>query len=144
MRLKFLYERIINGNLIKAFESRLHDILWETIKSIKDPNESYKKCIAILTSVHDDFFPKNRIKVRHNKTSTLWITRGIAKSSKHKQKLSEKFPKNHTSGNEMNYKNYRRLIESVKRKSKRNFYSKQLMRSKEMLKNVANYEGSNR
>ena len=71
------------------------------MKSIKDPNESYKKFIAILTSIYDEFFPKIWIKVRHNKSSTPWITRGIAKS-KRKQKLYEKFLKNCTSEKEMN------------------------------------------
>ena len=64
---QFLYKRIINENLIKAFKSRLHEILWEIINSIKDLNESYKKFIAILTSVYSEVFPKNRINVRHSK-----------------------------------------------------------------------------
>ena len=124
---QFLYKRIINENLMKAYKSRLHEISWELIKSIKDPNESKKKFIAILTSIYDEFLPKHRIKARHNKNSTPWITRSIAKYSKPKQKLYEKFLKNRTSVNEMNYKNYRRLLESVKRKSKKFFHSKQLM-----------------
>ena len=89
-------------------------------------NESYKTFKAILTAVYDEFFPKSLIKVRHNKNSTLRITRHISKSSKHKQKLSEKFLKNRTLENEMNYKNYRRLFESVKQKSKKILYTKQL------------------
>ena len=97
------------------------------------PNESCKKFIAILTSIYHEFFPENRIVVRHNKKSTPWITRGIAKSSKCRQKLYEKFLINCTSENEMNYKNYRKLSESVKRKSKTFFYSKQ-SNSKEMVK----------
>ena len=40
---------------------------------------------------------------------------------KKKQKNYEKYLKCHTSESEMNYKNYRRLFKSVKRKSKRNF-----------------------
>ena len=112
---------------MKAYKSRLHEISWELIKSIKDPNESKKKFIAILTSIYDEFLPKHRIKARHNKNSTPWITRSIAKYSKPKQKLYEKFLKNRTSVNEMNYKNYRRLLESVKQKSKKIFHSKQLM-----------------
>ena len=39
---QFLYKRIINENLIKAFKSRLHETSLEIIKSIKDPNEFYK------------------------------------------------------------------------------------------------------
>ena len=88
---QFLYKGIINENQIKAFKSRLSEISWKIIKSIKDPKESYKKFIAILTSIYDEFFPKNQIKVRHNKNSTPWITKGIAKSSKRKQKLYKSF-----------------------------------------------------
>ena len=60
------------------------------------------KFIAILISVYDEFFSKSRIKVRHNKKSTPWITGRIAKSPKRKQKLHETFLKNRTSEIEMN------------------------------------------
>ena len=69
---------------MKAFKSRLGKISWKITKSTKDPNESYKKFIANLTTVYGEFFPKSRIKVRYNKNSTPWITRGIAKSPKRK------------------------------------------------------------
>ena len=93
LKLSFLHKRIINEPLIKAFKSRLHEVSCEIINSIKDPSESYKKFIAIPTSIYADFFPKNWIKVRHNKNSTPWLTRSIAKS-RGKQKLYEKFLKN--------------------------------------------------
>ena len=70
-------------------------------KSDKDPNESYKKFLSILTSPYEYFFPMIWIKVRHNKNTALWITRGIAKSSKCKQNQYEKFLKTCTSDNEM-------------------------------------------
>ena len=66
----FLYKRFINENRIKTVKSRLHEISWEIIKGIKDPNKSYKKFIAILTSKYDEFFSKSRIKVRHDKNLT--------------------------------------------------------------------------
>ena len=97
-KIQFLYKRIINENSIKVFKFKIHEISWGIIKSIKDLNESYKKFIAIITAIHDEYFPKSRIKVM----STPWITRGISKSSKRKQKLYEKFLKNRTSDNEMN------------------------------------------
>ena len=53
---------------------------------MQDPHKSYKKFIAIITQVYDKFFSKSRVKVRHNKNVGPWITRGIAKSSKRKQK----------------------------------------------------------
>ena len=122
-KIQFLYKRIINENLTKAFKSRLHEISWEIIKSIKDPNESYQKFIAILTSIYNDFL-KNRIKVRHNKNSTPRITRGIAKPSKRKQKLYEMFLKSRTSENEVNYKTKGGYLNLENESQKNFFYSK--------------------
>ena len=67
--------------------------------------------IAIVTLIYDKFWPKSRIKVRHNKSATSWIT------NKNCTEIVRKLSKNCNSENEMNYRNYRRLLESVKRKS---------------------------
>ena len=55
------------------------------------------------------------------------ITRGIAKSSKRKQKLYKKFLKNRTSEKEINFNKNRRLFESLKQMSKQFFYSNQFI-----------------
>ena len=46
------HKHIIYKNLIKAFKSRLREISREIIKSTKDPNESHKRFMAILTSAY--------------------------------------------------------------------------------------------
>ena len=48
-----------------------------------------------------------------------WITKGIKKSSKRKQRLYEKFLKNRTEKHELAYKIYERLFESIKKHSKK-------------------------
>ena len=53
-----------------------------------------------------------------------WITNGIAKSSKWKQKLYEKFLKHLTPINKANYKTYKNLFEIIKRSSKKGFIRK--------------------
>ena len=99
------------------------------IRRIKDPNEAYKRFIAIVTSIYEPFLPKSRIKIKKKKLNkTPWITRGIAQSSKRKQKLYKKLLINCTRENEMNYKNYRRLFKSVKQKSKIFFYLWKIMK----------------
>ena len=59
-----------------------------------------------------------------------WITKDIEKSSKKKQKLYDKFLKNRTSKNEETYQTYKNLFETIKRGSKKNFYSEKLQKSK--------------
>ena len=62
------------------------------------------------------------------------ITRDIAKASKKKQRLYEKFLKNRTPKNEETYKTYKNLFGTVKKRSKKTFYSRKLKKSKVMRK----------
>ena len=50
------------------------------------------------------------------------MTKGLVKSSKKKQRLYEKVLKNRNPEKELNYKQYRTLFESLKKKSKENYY----------------------
>ena len=63
------------------------------------------------------------VKVKFKSYQSPWITKGIAKSSKKKQKLYEKFLKNRTPKNEETYETYKNLFETIKRRSKKKFYS---------------------
>ena len=51
------------------------------------------------------------------------MTEGLVKSSKEKKKIYEKFLNNRNREKEMNYKQYKTLFESLKKKSKKNYYS---------------------
>ena len=59
-----------------------------------------------------------------------WITKGIAKSSKTKQKLYKKYLKRRTNETETAYKLYKNLFESIKRRSEQNYFSEKLLRFK--------------
>ena len=54
------------------------------------------------------------------------MTKGFLKSSKRKQKLCEKFLKKRTLRNESIYKAYKSLFESLKKNSKKDYYTKRL------------------
>ena len=54
------------------------------------------------------------------------MTKGLFKSSKQKQKLYEKFLEKGTPRNESIYKAYKSLSESLKKKSKKNYYARRL------------------
>ena len=57
-----------------------------------------------------------------------WVTKGIAKSSKKKQRLYEKYLKKRTPENEKIYKSYISLFESIKKKSNKLYYSEKLLK----------------
>ena len=72
----------------------------------------------------------DKVKVNFKSDQSPWITKGIAKPSKKKQRLYEKFLKNRTPKNEETYKTYKNLFETIKRRSKKKFYSEKLQKFK--------------
>ena len=75
-------------------------------------------------------FPKSEVKVKFKSDQSPWITKAIAKSSKKKQRLYEKFLNNRTPKNEEIYKTYKNIFETIKRRSKKKFYSGKLQEFK--------------
>ena len=51
------------------------------------------------------------------------MTKGLVKSSKKKQRFYKNFLKNSNPKKELNYKQYKTFFESLKKKSKKNYYS---------------------
>ena len=69
-----------------------------TLKKIEDPNKAYK-------------YLKLNSRVINQ---SPWITKGIAKLSKKKQRLHDKFLKNRTPKNEETYKTYKTYFKPLK------------------------------
>ena len=98
---------------------------------MEDPNKAYKDFLDIFTDIYDNSFPKSEVKVKFKSDESPWITKGIAKLSKKKQRLYEKFLKNRTPKNEETHKkNYKNLFETIKKRSKKKFYSEKLRKFK--------------
>ena len=75
-------------------------------------------------------FSKSEVKVKFKSDQSPWITIGIAKLSKKKQRLYEKFLKNRNPKNEDRYKTYKNLFETITRRSNKKFYSETLQKFK--------------
>ena len=65
------------------------------------------------------------MKVKTNQNP--WITKGIRKSFKKKEKLYEQFLKKRTPRGEQ-YRNYKNLFEIIKKKAKKIYYSNKLLK----------------
>ena len=64
---------------------------WGLLHTVKDWNEAYKTFLNVFTNLYEITFPIIKIKVNSKTRLSLWITHGILKPSKRKQKLYEKF-----------------------------------------------------
>ena len=129
-REEFIYKRNYSSNSIETFKQKLREVNWNEVKQSNNANESYAKFSEICTSLYEECFPKFKIKLNQRKNLSPWITKGIKKSSKRKQKLYEKFLKKRNAFNETAYKTYKNLFEAIKRKSKKNHYSQKILQFK--------------
>ena len=112
-----IYKRYINENSSQNFK---------TLIQSENPNESYNKTKFIST--YDEAFPKTKIKIKLKCFLSPWITKGLIKSSKRKQKLYEKYLKNKTYKNQTNYKISKNLLEMIKIRSKKLHYSNLILK----------------
>ena len=110
----YIYKRNINSETIEKINQKLYETDWNEAKSCKHPSESYEMFLTKFFSIYHDFFPKKKIRGKSKDIQSPWITAGIKKSSKRKQRLYEKFLKCRSERNEDEYKNYKRLFEIVK------------------------------
>ena len=116
-------KRNICDQSIKKLKQKLRDVTWNDIKTFDSVNPSYNRFLQIFLSLCNECFPKIKIKLKLQKHFRPWITIGIRKSSKRKQRLYEKFFKTRTAKSKAEYKTYKNMFETIKRKSKRNYYS---------------------
>ena len=67
-----------------------------------------------------------------------WITNGIKKPSKKERRLYQEFLKTITEKNESEYKNYKKLFESVKKRSKKLHFSRLILKYQNNIKKTWN------
>ena len=99
-------------------------------------NESYDQFIKQFNLIYDDCFPIKVIEIKAKNILSPWITKGIKKSSKRKQKLHGIFFKQRSPNNEKEYKDYKQLFEKIKKDSKRKYFQEKLSFYKKDIKNT--------
>ena len=125
---KYPCKRDFTEKAFNCFKQALFETSWDSVKNLKEPNEPYNKFLEIFIELYEEYFLIRKIKTKPKRALSPSITNGIAKSSKQKQNLYEKFLKHRTPINEANYKAYKNLFETIKRKSKKRFYSEKLIK----------------
>ena len=120
----YIYIRIVNDETIEAFTQNLYENNLNDIQSIRNSNDAYSIFLEKFRTMYDKHFPLKKIKLKTKDLKSHWITAGIKKSSKRKQHLYTKFLKNRNQKHETGCKNYKKLFESIKRRSKKLHFSK--------------------
>ena len=115
--------RVFNDRNTKNFKDNLNLTDWSIILETDDPNLSYTAFLKRFLKIYEESFPLKTIKIKRKQLLSPWITKGLNKSAKQKQKLYIKFLKHPTYVNETKYKDYKNLFEKIKNKSKIQHFS---------------------
>ena len=99
---EFIYKRRFSDQSIGTFNIRLREVNWSKVRQCRNANEAYI-FFNIIKLLYDECVPVAKIRLKQKKHFTPWITRGIKKSSKRKQKLYEKLLKHKTISNKEKY-----------------------------------------
>ena len=78
---------------MELFKQELYKTSWDDVINNKNPNDAYNYFSHKLIVLYDKHFPKQNIRIYIKDLQSPWLTRGIKKSSKRKQKLYIKFLK---------------------------------------------------
>ena len=133
----YVYKRVITNEATECSNQALYGSDWVETKACDDPSECYKLFSKKFLTIYENFFPRKKIKLKVKEIQSPWITSGIKKSSKRKQRLYEKFLKTRNQKSELEYKYYENLFETIKKRSKKLHYSKLIIKYKEnILKNM--------
>ena len=109
---------------ITSFKEQLSLLHWRHTDFNGTVNEIYDTFLETLTDIYDANFPIREYILKDKDIKSPWISKGLKKSSKTKQRLYIKFLKTKTLEDESKHKNYKRLFEKLRKKAKIAYYSK--------------------
>ena len=130
----YQYKIIIDNERITAFSQKLFEYDWKDIIAQNKLKEAYELFLKDFSTLYEAYFPLKKEKIRSKDLKSPWITKGLKKSSKRKQKLYAKFLKKRNEKTEKDYLDYKKLFESLKKRSKKMHYSNLILKYKNNIK----------
>ena len=133
---KTFIKRDINEDSIKYFKSILNSVDWDLITQTTTPDSSYNIFLDKFIKLYDIAFPERKVEIKQKNLTSPWITQGLKKSSKRKQRLYDKLLKRRNDKNEKAYKTYKSLFEKLKLQSKKLYFQNKLKQYENNIKNT--------
>ena len=119
---EFIIKRAINDNKIDSFRENLSRVDWSHVFNNDNANEAYNIFLSTFLRIYDCTFQKEIFEIKAKTRRSPWMTKGLIRSSKIKQRLYNKLLKNRSVNNEDRYKTYKNLFEKLKRAAKKHYY----------------------
>lgn len=117
----------------KLFKQELAATDWSFFQNYDDDvNGLYERFSQEVQDIYDRHFPVETKTVKLKDIQTPWISKGIKKSSKRKQRLYIKAKKKPAT--EQTYRNYKNLFEKIKTKAMQKYYATMIEKFKKSSK----------
>ena len=110
---------------LSNFNDQLKAIDWSFLGESSDPNSSYNSFLKVFSDTYDKCCPLKMIKRKRYLSHKPWLSKGLLKSIRSKNKLYKQFLRNPSVANEA-HKNYKNKLNHSLRIAKKSFYEKKL------------------
>ena len=124
-----LFVRDKSDQNISSFLEELDYIDWSNLDGYNDPKICYSKFLERYTKTYEKHFPLKKLK-RRLYPRRPWISQGLLKSIKQKNKLYKRYLSNPSPQKKLIYKTYKNKLNHSLRIAKRLYYDKKLNESK--------------
>ena len=108
------------------FRDLMAQVDWTVFCNNQDTNSAFEMFHNMVTEVYNVAFPKVKIKSLYY-VRKPWLTYGLKKSIKIKNKLYDIMSRKSTVYNETIYKNYRNRLHKLLKNAERNYYNDQIL-----------------
>lgn len=118
---KKISKRIFSSQSEDEFHHDISQADWSSIYKSKDPNAQYDYLINTISKLYDKHFPIKNVRVHPSTIKKTWITPGILRSIRRKNKLYRLKLKTPTAKNIAKFRNYRNKLNHLIRTAKISF-----------------------
>ena len=123
---------------MKYFKTIFQSTDWDLITQTSSANDSYDIFLERFIKIYDQAFPERKIEIKKKNLPSPWISKGLRKSSKRKQRLYEQILIQRSDKNYETYKIYKDLFEKLEKQSKKLCFQNRLKKYKNNIKNTWN------
>ena len=115
-----------NPKNLSMFTEQLQAIDWSFLINNNNPNDSYNSFLEVYSDTYNACFPLKIIKKKHHRFQKPWLSKGLLKSIRTKNKLYKRYLQAPNIANETSYKNFKNKLNHSLRIAKKSYYEKKL------------------
>ena len=130
---KIFTKRIVSDDNVRNFSAAICNQSWDELYTMNDAQEAYTYFHNIFSRIYNDSFPLKELKSGY-KTRKPWLSDGMKKQIKIKNKLYKRSRKSGNPEDEKLYKTFRNRLNSNLVRTEREHYQKLLEDNKHNLK----------